>query len=117
MYGDDCKRVHIRKDKESKGPYGAGPWSEYRRERFHERARFKRPRRSPPRPRSTPVYLDPMARHREALGLNPDGINVTIQLIKAAYKCKCLEHHPDKGGSAQDFRKVQEAYDYLVLHM
>jgi len=49
--------------------------------------------------------------------LNPDGINVTMLLIRAAYKVKCLEHHPDKGGSAAGFRKIHEAFAYLKCHM
>jgi hypothetical protein len=34
--------------------------------------------------------------------------------IKAAFREKALETHPDKGGDPEDFRKVREAYECLV---
>jgi len=40
--------------------------------------------------------------------------NATTTEIKKAYHKKALKAHPDKGGSADEFRKVQEAYE--VLH-
>jgi len=33
--------------------------------------------------------------------------------MKKAYRKKILETHPDKGGCADAFRKVKEAYDYF----
>ena len=33
--------------------------------------------------------------------------------IKKAYKKKAMQHHPDKGGDPDQFRKVTEAYDVL----
>lgn len=31
--------------------------------------------------------------------------------IKKAYKKLTLQHHPDKGGSPEEFKKIQEAYE------
>lgn len=31
--------------------------------------------------------------------------------IKKAYKKLTLKHHPDKGGSPDQFKKIQEAYE------
>ena len=31
--------------------------------------------------------------------------------IKKAYRKKAVEHHPDKGGDEQVFKKISEAYD------
>jgi len=46
----------------------------------------------------------------ETLGVNhtttPDG-------IKKAYRKLASKHHPDKGGDAEQFKKIQEAYDTL----
>ena len=39
--------------------------------------------------------------------------NATTTEIKKAYHKKALKAHPDKGGSADEFRKVQEAYEVL----
>ena len=47
------------------------------------------------------------------LGLNTK-LNIEKQSeIKKAYRRKALEVHPNKGGKAEDFRKVQESYYFL----
>jgi DnaJ family protein C protein 2 len=33
--------------------------------------------------------------------------------IRKAYKKLCLTNHPDKGGSAEEFQKIQKAYETL----
>tara|TARA_R110001592_G_scaffold302311_1_gene574206 strand:+ start:777 stop:1322 length:546 start_codon:yes stop_codon:yes gene_type:complete len=37
----------------------------------------------------------------------------TLDEIKKSYKSKVKEHHPDKGGNEDLFKKVQKAYDVL----
>src|SRR6478735_12036141 len=37
--------------------------------------------------------------------------SATVSEIKRAYKVRALETHPDRGGSTEDFRKVQNAYE------
>ena len=39
--------------------------------------------------------------------------NATTDDIKRAYRKLAREHHPDKGGDAEKFKKVQEAYEVL----
>lgn len=46
----------------------------------------------------------------DVLGLNRDA---TSDDIKKAYRKLAREHHPDKGGDAEKFKKVQEAYEVL----
>lgn len=46
----------------------------------------------------------------EILGVD---INATEEEIKKAYRKKAKEHHPDKGGDAEVFQEVQEAYEVL----
>lgn len=43
------------------------------------------------------------------------GVNHTTQPkeIKQAYRKLASKHHPDKGGDAEQFKKIQEAYDVL----
>ena len=43
------------------------------------------------------------------------GVNHTTQPdeIKKAYRKLASKHHPDKGGDAEQFKKIQEAYDTL----
>lgn len=43
------------------------------------------------------------------------GVNHTTQPdeIKKAYRKLASKHHPDKGGDAEQFKKIQEAYDVL----
>lgn len=52
-----------------------------------------------------------MSEYYNVLGVDA---NSTIDEIKTAYRCKCKEHHPDVGGSELEFKKVQEAYDFLI---
>ena len=33
--------------------------------------------------------------------------------IRKQYKKLCLTHHPDKGGKAEEFQKIQHAYEIL----
>ena len=44
------------------------------------------------------------------LGVNE---SATQEEIKKAYKKKAVEHHPDKGGNEEEFKKISEAYDTL----
>lgn len=39
--------------------------------------------------------------------------NADLQEIKKAYRKLAAQHHPDRGGSADKFKQVQEAYDTL----
>lgn len=48
--------------------------------------------------------------HYEALAV---GYHASLQVIRAAYKLRVLETHPDKGGSAVAFRRVVQAYEVL----
>jgi molecular chaperone DnaJ len=40
--------------------------------------------------------------------------HATPDEIKRAYKAAALAHHPDKGGSAQQFQEIKDAYDVLA---
>lgn len=46
----------------------------------------------------------------DVLGLTKDA---TTDDVKKAYRKLAREHHPDKGGDAEKFKKVQEAYEVL----
>jgi len=41
------------------------------------------------------------------------GENATSDEIKKSYRKLAMEHHPDKGGDAEMFKKISEAYDTL----
>lgn len=44
------------------------------------------------------------------LGVNK---NATPEEIKKAYKIKVKQHHPDRGGDAEHFKRINEAYEIL----
>jgi len=46
----------------------------------------------------------------EILGVSKDA---TSEQIKKAYRKKALEHHPDRGGDQEEFKKINEAYQTL----
>ena len=48
--------------------------------------------------------------HLRVLGLDPEEA-VTVDALRAARKRKFLECHPDKGGSHEDFLRVQQAFE------
>lgn len=39
--------------------------------------------------------------------------NLTENDLKNAYRNKAREHHPDKGGKEEDFKKIQVAYEVI----
>jgi curved DNA-binding protein CbpA len=50
--------------------------------------------------------------------LDPTGEGVQgAAELRAAWRRKVLEAHPDKGGHEEDFLAVQGAYDYLTAKM
>ena len=51
--------------------------------------------------------IDPYAR----LGLTHEA---TLDDVKAAFRKKALEHHPDHGGDPEDFIALKRAYDRIV---
>jgi hypothetical protein len=59
------------------------------------------PRRSQPRPANP---------HLAVLGLSE---GATREQIRQAYRRRARETHPDMGGSAEEFRRVQTAWDAL----
>jgi molecular chaperone DnaJ len=46
----------------------------------------------------------------DVLGVNE---NATADEIKKSYRKLAVEHHPDKGGDEEKFKKISEAYDVL----
>lgn len=57
------------------------------------------------------VYPLKKSNSHEILGVDLDA---SKSEIKRAYREKVLETHPDKGGSHEEFIKVQEAYECLI---
>jgi DnaJ-class molecular chaperone len=51
-----------------------------------------------------------MENYYSALGVSE---NATQEEIKKAYKKLAVQHHPDKGGNEETFKKISEAYDTL----
>ena len=59
-----------------------------------------------------PVHTIKKSRSHEILQIEPP---VTEDDIKKAYRRLCLIHHPDKGGSNDEFIKINEAYNELLV--
>jgi len=51
-----------------------------------------------------------MENYYNVLGVNE---NATQDEIKKTYRKLAMEHHPDKGGNEETFKKISEAYDVL----
>ena len=73
----------------------------------------------PPFPRRSPrptVSADEPARARPVDPYALLGVEATATLadVKAAFRKKALEHHPDQGGAADAFMAIKRAYDAIV---
>ncbi|MFM2416658.1 MAG: hypothetical protein RL385_1381 [Pseudomonadota bacterium] len=68
------------------------------------------PARKPAQPARAAAPLPPQGAHA-ALGVEP---GAGLQEIRAAYRKRALETHPDQGGDAEAFRAVQSAYERLL---
>ena len=47
----------------------------------------------------------------QAIGVDKQA---SVDEIKKAYRRKAMKSHPDKGGDAEEFKKLQEAYEVLI---
>ena len=56
-------------------------------------------------------HQDPRAEALAVLGPKP---GASREAIKQAFRQRVKEHHPDVGGSAEEFRRVSEAYQQLI---
>jgi hypothetical protein len=98
------------------------PEGERARRRRKARSRSRRKHRDPDfsriaRPKSSKEARS-IQQALQCLGLDPpgEGVHVAAEL-RAAWRRKVLEAHPDKGGNEEDFLAVQRAYDYLMAKM
>ncbi len=57
------------------------------------------------------ITTDPLAGNLEIVGVIPGTRHAPT--IRSAYHRRALTTHPDKGGTAAAFRRLQEAYDRL----
>ncbi len=62
---------------------------------------------------ATSINLD---EYYTALGF-PPGSSPDLNEVKKMYRKIVLKSHPDKGGSIDDFKKGQDAYDILVCKL
>ena len=80
--------------------------------RFTAGARAEEQRRSAWR--ANGARRERSAGHFAVLGLSPEA---TLIDVKAAYREQVKQHHPDQGGTVQDFLRLQEAYEYLLTEV
>ena len=57
------------------------------------------------------LWVDPRKASLQLLGLTE---GYTKADAKRAYRKASLKHHPDKGGSAEAFHRVTDAYEFLT---
>ncbi|OZG71279.1 hypothetical protein BTA51_21775 [Hahella sp. CCB-MM4] len=61
------------------------------------------------------AYLNP-SQHKEALQTLGCESDTDWHTIKIQYRKLAMEHHPDRGGNAQTFAEIREAYEILKLY-
>lgn len=58
-----------------------------------------------------PKQDDLRTKYLKVLGIS---VEISKNEIKTVYRKLVLKYHPDKGGSPEKFRQIQEAYEYLI---
>ncbi len=98
-FGDRCRLFH--------------PYQEQRAEQNEQNA-AQEPNNAPQEPEAVTVWPagPTMLRALQDLCMNTD-TSFSLHDVKKAYRFAAVRHHPDKGGLASDFRRVQEAYEFL----
>jgi hypothetical protein len=69
---------------------------------------------SPNKKKLTPEQTEAIQTLAAKRGLTRAAHEVSEQHIKAAYRKLALETHPDKGGDAEKFKRISEAYSTLI---
>lgn len=80
------------------------------RERMNAFNRHSNTQRPPPN--GAPIHLTP---HLQVLGLN--GWPIKHADGKKQYRELVMKHHPDKGGSNEQFMKIQKAWEAVETHL
>jgi len=57
------------------------------------------------------MLFNPKKNYYEILDIGE--IGTTPEILKSAFRKKALIHHPDKGGNAEKFKEINEAYSVL----
>ena len=60
------------------------------------------------------VAHDPPMNYASILGIDKQPKECTVEEVRAAYKSSALANHPDKGGDAEHFKMISEAYVKLM---
>jgi DnaJ-domain-containing protein 1 len=83
---------------------------EYEREQ-RERQQRERERERQQRQQQNREWSNPFTDWYAVLGLSP---NATMDEVKKAHRRLAMQHHPDRGGDAATFRKIQEAFERIT---
>jgi chemotaxis protein histidine kinase CheA len=85
------------------------------RERERRRGRSRRSRSRGPRPGGR------LEQALKIMGLTIDILrlssNEAVTVIKNRFRTLAMKLHPDRGGDAKDFMKMNEAYEFLLHHL
>jgi hypothetical protein len=85
----------------------AGAWKRIRAGSPPFPARKPRPEGAPALEEARPRPMSPYV----LLGVEPAA---SIEEVKAAFRKKALEHHPDRGGTTESFVRMKRAYDAIM---
>ena len=114
------ERARLRREANAQGEYTFGQRAYWHKRRddvppppkgWRKASRASSP---PPPPPPPPMPSTIKMRHLERLGLCADALFADV---RKAYRALALRHHPDKGGDAELFKDVQNAYEYLAEAM
>ncbi len=97
-----------RKPEPKTRPSNSGAESAYQRQ-----SADKPNRANTEKPESAAAPSNPVASAFEVMGLP---VTATLAEVKKAYHKAALQHHPDKGGDAEKFKALSNAYEKVKLH-
>lgn len=102
--GGRSARAERARERAERGPFDGGPFGGRRERRRRRQRRGERIR--PPNGDDGPT----LAEAYDRLGLTPDA---EMGEVKATYREKVKDAHPDSGGDEERFKQVTEAYDTI----
>lgn len=94
--------------------YKASHWREQGRNHQRGRRRTAGDRREYQRGQQPQTSRISPVEHFRTLGLPP---TAKLEEVKAAYREKVKEYHPDQGGTVPEFLRLQEAYEFLLTQV
>lgn len=108
---EEAERLHREKKRREAERRAEKEWEEYIDSIFRREERRRQERQRQERQRQQQSHSNDRASAIKLLGLSE---GFTIKDVKKAYRKLSKIHHPDAGGTEENFKRLNRAYNYLM---